>query len=93
LDRTPCGSWSVMEGSMLQHIIGAIVGAALTWVILVVTGADQSAEYVTAVVIGAIGTILWPLVIGFFLARRVKNKRDEQIQKEVDKQLAEQNKG
>ena len=40
-----------------------------------------------SVVIGAIATILWPLVIGFFLARRVKNKRDEQIQKEVDKQL------
>jgi uncharacterized protein YneF (UPF0154 family) len=42
---------------------------------------------VTAVVIGAIATILWPIVIGFFLARRVKNRRDEQIQKEVDKQL------
>ncbi len=72
---------------MLQHIIGSAVGAVIAWLVLVLTNANTSPQYVTAVVIGAIATILWPLVIGFFLARRVKNRRDEQIQKEVDKQL------
>ena len=33
--------------------------------------------------------LLWPVVIGFLLVRRVRNKRDEEIQKEVDRQLAE----
>lgn len=72
---------------MLQHIIGSAVGAVIAWLVLVITNANTSPQYVTAVVIGAIATILWPIVIGFFLARRVKNRRDEQIQKEVDKQL------
>ena len=75
---------------MLQHIIGSVIGAAVAWVVLVVTNAQDSSQYITAVVIGAIATILWPLVIGWLLVRRRKNKRDDQIQKEVDKQIAAQ---
>ena len=75
---------------MLQHIIGSVVGGFVAYLALNLTNASTNEQYVTAVVIGAIATILWPLVIGFFLARRVKNKRDEQIQKEVDKQIAAQ---
>jgi ABC-type uncharacterized transport system permease subunit len=74
---------------MLQHIIGAGVGGIITWAVLVLTTATDSSEYITAVVIGAIATILWPWVIGLFLARRVKARRNEDIQKEVDKQMAE----
>ena len=72
---------------MLQRIIGSVVGAAVTWLVLVVTNASTSPQYVTAVVIGAIATVLWPLVIGIVLARRVKSRRDDQIQKEVDRQI------
>lgn len=75
---------------MFQHIIGSVLGAAVAWFVLVITNASSSPQYVTAVVIGAIATILWPLVIGFLLVRRRKNKRDDQIQKEVDKQLSQQ---
>jgi anaerobic C4-dicarboxylate transporter len=78
---------------MLQHIIGSVVGAAVAWLVLVITNATTSPQYVTAVVIGAISTILWPIVIGFFLARRVKNRRDDQIQKEVDRQINAQKGG
>ena len=72
---------------MLQRIIGSVVGAAVTWLVLVVTNASTSPQYVTAVVIGAIATVLWPLVIGIVLARRVMSRRDDQIQKEVDRQI------
>ena len=72
---------------MLQHIIGSAVGAVIAWLVLVITNASSSPQYVTAVVIGAIASMLWPIVIGFFLARRVKQRRDDQIQKEVDKQI------
>ena len=47
----------------------------------------------TAVVIGAIASMLWPWVIGLFLARRVKQRRDDQIQAEVDKQINAQKGG
>lgn len=72
---------------MLQHIIGAAVGAVVTWFVLVVTNATASPQYVTAVAIGAVATILWPLVIGFWLGRRAKARRDDQISKEVDAQI------
>lgn len=66
---------------MLQHIIGSAVGAVIAWLVLVITNANTSPQYVTAVVIGAVATILWPLVIGFFLARRVRDRRDDQIRR------------
>jgi len=78
---------------MLQHIIGSVIGAAIAWLVLVVTGASSSSQYVTAVVIGAIATVFWPLVIGFILARRVKQRRNDQIQSEVDRQINQQKGG
>lgn len=75
---------------MLQHILGSAIGGIVTYLILIVTRAQAADQYLPAVVIGAIAAMLWPWVIAFFLARRVKNRRDEQIQKEVDKQISEQ---
>ena len=75
---------------MLQHIIGSAVGAVVAWLVLVITNASSSPQYVTAVAIGAIASMLWPFVIGLFLARRVKQRRDDQIQQEVDRQISQQ---
>lgn len=75
---------------MIQRLIGSVVGALVAYIVLWLSvGSQYSSQYVTAVVIGAIATILWPLVIGWLFVRR-KNKRDEQIQKEVDKQISQQ---
>jgi hypothetical protein len=78
---------------MLQHIIGSGVGAIVTLLILTVTRAQTMDQYLPAVVIGAIATILWPWVIGLFLARRVKQRRDDKIQAEVDRQINAQKGG
>lgn len=78
---------------MIQHIIGTVVGAAVAWLVLVVTNSSSSPQYVTALVIGAISTILWPIVTGFMVARRANDRRDEQIQKEVDRQINAQKGG
>lgn len=82
---------------MIQRLLGVSVGALVTFVILwfttVTNPVDLIPWYVAASVIGAIASFLWPVVIGFWLGRRAKARRDETIQKEVDRQLAEQNKG
>lgn len=74
---------------MLHHIIGTAIGALVTYVLLIilVPGPTYS-QFLPAVVIGAIVAMIWPWFIAFMLARRVKNKRDEQIQSEVEKQMA-----
>ena len=45
--------------------------------------------FAIAGIVAAVGGLLWPVVIGFLLVRRVRNERDEEIEKEVDRQLAE----
>lgn len=74
----------------MHHIIGSAIGALVTYVLLVilVPGPTYS-EFLPAVVIGAIVAMLWPWFIGLMLARRVKKRRDDQIQSEVEKQMAE----
>jgi len=79
----------------MQRFIGVSLGAIVTYVLLIAAdawSADPAAKYGMAVVIGAIVSWLWPWVIGIFLARRLKARRDQKISDEVDKQLAEERK-
>lgn len=72
----------------MQHIIGVGLGGVVTYILLyLMVGSEFADKYLPAVVIGAIVALAWPWVIGLLLARRVKNRRDEQIQKEVEAQM------
>jgi ABC-type branched-subunit amino acid transport system permease subunit len=77
----------------MQRIIGIGLGAVVTYLALVLldaTSGDATPKYGVAVVIGALVSLLWPWVIGFFLLRRAKERRSNQVDKEVDKRLAEE---
>jgi uncharacterized membrane protein (DUF485 family) len=82
----------------VQHIIGVVLGALATFVLLVLFNgpdgtrivADATQSYLVSVVVGAIVALAWPWVIGLILVRRAKARRDDRIQKEVEKQMAEQ---
>ena len=80
----------------MQRTIGVVLGALVTYLILVIldaTSTDASAKYGMAVVVGALVSWTWPWVIGFFLLRRAKERRDKKIAEEVDKQVAASKKG
>jgi len=77
----------------MQRIIGIVLGAVVTYLALVLldaTSGDATPKYGLAVVIGALVSLLWPWVIGFILVRRAKARRSNQVDKEVDKRLAEE---
>ena len=78
----------------MQRFIGVVLGAVATYLILVLfapkDGSDATSVYLTATVVGAIISLLWPWVIGFLLVRRAKSRREEEIEDEVQKQLAEE---
>ena len=81
----------------MQRIIGVALGALVTFVVLVVLDAtkpDAVTKYATAAIIGAVVSLLWPWVVGFYLARRVSARRkeqlDEKVQAEVQRTLAEE---
>ena len=77
---------------MLQRLIGVSLGALVTSASshLLNIGNDPQPKYVGAVVIGAIVSFFWPVFIGWYLVRRHRNKQQEQISKEVDRQVSEQ---
>jgi phosphotransferase system glucose/maltose/N-acetylglucosamine-specific IIC component len=77
---------------MLQRIIGLAVGALITIVLLVIlVPADQTwQDYVLPVALGAVAAFFWPIVIAFWLGRRAKQRREDQIQSEVQRQLDEE---
>ena len=87
-DRHSAGT----EGeSMIQRLIGVSLGALVTFLILWLGIGDQSDPvpfYATAAIVGAIASFFWPIVAGFLLARRVKQRREDQIQEEVERQMA-----
>jgi ABC-type cobalamin transport system permease subunit len=79
----------------MQRTIGVVLGALVTYMMLVILGATSSPEtkYGLAVVVGALVSWLWPWIIGIILVRRAKARRDQKITDEVDKQVAASKKG
>ena len=77
---------------MIHRIIGFILGGLTIWVILnlsTIIGDDQP-RYFAAIVIGLAVIALYPWLIGIWFVRRRKEKRDEEIQAEVQRQLADE---
>jgi hypothetical protein len=80
---------------MIQRIIGFILGGLTIWILLNVTNAmsgDVQPKWALSILIGLIVAWLWPWVIGIILVRRAKSRRKDEIDREVQEQLAAQNK-
>jgi len=81
---------------MIRNLLAALVGGVVTFVYLLIWNATQFTTPVPAFaiagVVAAVGTFLWPFIIGLWLVGRAKDRRDAKIDKEVDKRMAEQGK-
>jgi ABC-type Fe3+-siderophore transport system permease subunit len=81
---------------MLQRILGVSIGAIITFLLLLLFNggqrivSDANQGYLWASIIGAITSFFWPIVIGWFLVRRHRERQQNQVQAEVERQLAEQ---
>jgi hypothetical protein len=75
---------------MIERILSVGTGALVTYLALVILnpadGPDPSSEYLTAVLIGAAVSLIWPIVWLFMMRRRRQNKIDKQVAEEVAKQ-------
>lgn len=78
---------------MFQRLLAVSIGAIATFVVLWIYDltkfTDAIPAYALAALIGAIASFFWPVAIGFWLGRRAKQRRQEQIDKEVQRQLDE----
>ena len=79
---------------MIQRLLGVSIGALVTililWLSTIPKPADPMSWYVAAVVIGAITSFFWPIVIGFWLRGRARDQRDDAVEREVQRQLADE---
>jgi hypothetical protein len=77
---------------MLQRLIAVTIGALVTFGFLVFWDAtdfmDPIPAYAVAALLGAVGALIWPVIVGWWFVRRAKDRRDDQIQKEVERQMS-----
>ena len=68
----------------MQRIIGAVLGAVATYLVLMAfAGTAGSQTYLAAILIGLVVTIAWPWIIALMVARQVKDRRRDEIDREV----------
>jgi uncharacterized membrane protein YfbV (UPF0208 family) len=77
----------------IQRIIGLAVGVLIALILLAVMTDVTVAEAIGPLVVGAVAAFFWPIVALWFLARRARERRDNQIQDEVQRQMNEQKRG
>ena len=79
---------------MIQRLLGVSIGALVTflflWLNTVAKPVDPMSWYVAAVVIGAVTSFFWPVVIGFWLRGRARDRHDDTVEREVQRQLADE---
>ena len=78
---------------MIQRIIGLAIGVIVTLILLVAMTDVTMEEAIVPLVIGAVAAFFWPIVVGWWLVRRAKQRREDKIQDEVSRQLDQQNRG
>jgi hypothetical protein len=78
---------------MIRNLIAVTIGGLVTFGFLVFWDAtdfiDPIPAYALAALVGAVGSLIWPILVGWWLAGRA---RDRRVEKEVEKQMADQGK-
>ena len=73
----------------MQRIIGAVLGALATYLLLVILVSGVATELLAApVVVGLVITIVWPWAVELMAGRRADARRKAAIDREVQEQLA-----
>lgn len=78
---------------MIQRIIGLAIGVIVTLILLVAMTSVTWDEAIVPLVIGAVAAFFWPVVIGWYLVRRARARREDKMQQEIQRQIDQQNRG
>jgi purine-cytosine permease-like protein len=78
---------------MIQRIIGLGIGVIVTLILLVAMTSVTAGEAIVPLVIGAIAAFFWPIVVGWFLVRRARQRQQNKIEDEVSRQMNQQKRG
>ena len=80
---------------MIRRITGIILGVVAFLVVYWLTGGTatpSTPNWALAILVGLVVALIWPWVMGLLLVRRTRQRRQNEIDEEVAKQLAAQQK-
>ena len=77
---------------MIRRITGIILGVLVFFLVYWITGFGTPSQpnWALAALIGLIVALIWPWLFGLYMVRRVRQNRQDEIDKEVQEQLAKQ---
>ena len=78
---------------MIRRITGIILGVLAFLFVYWLTGVastPSSPNWALAALIGLVVALIWPWIMGLMMVRRVRQRRQDEIDKEVQEQLARQ---
>jgi cell shape-determining protein MreD len=79
---------------MIRRITGIILGVLVFFLVYRITGlgTPSNPNWALAALIGLVVALIWPWLFGLIMVRRVRQNRQAEIDAEVQKQLAQQQK-
>jgi len=77
---------------MIRRITGIVLGVLAFFLVYWITGLGTPSEpnWALAALVGLVVALIWPWLFGIYAVRRVKQNRQNEIDEEVQKQLAQQ---
>ena len=78
---------------MTRRITGIILGVVAFFIVYWFTGGlatPAAPDWALAILVGLVVALIWPWVMGLILVRRARQRRPNEIDQEVQRQLAQQ---
>ena len=77
---------------MIRRITGIIIGVIAFFLVYWLTGLGTPSQpnWALAALVGLVIALIWPWLFGIYAVRRVRQNRQNEIDQEVQKQLAQQ---
>jgi cell shape-determining protein MreD len=77
---------------MIRRITGIILGVLAFLLVYWATGLGTPSQpnWALAALIGLVVALIWPWIMGLIMVRRVRQRRQDEIDKEVQEALAKQ---
>jgi hypothetical protein len=77
---------------MIRRITGIVLGVLAFLLVYWLTGlgSPSNPNLALALLVGLVVALLWPWIMGLIMVRRVRQNRQNEIDQEVQKQLAQQ---
>ena len=80
---------------MIRRITGIFLGVVAFFLVYWLSGGfanPSTPNWALAILVGLVVALIWPWVMGIILVRRTRQRRQNEIDQEVARQLAQQQK-